>query len=572
MHSTSRVLICDPIHQDGLNALRQVADVDIRLGLSAVDLQQCIGDYHALIVGPKRRIAERTIENGYKLRVIGRAGARLDGIDVSSARAMGIAVCHSPSSSAIAIAEHALSHMLLLAMKAAQHNPATSLGLAGKTLGIIGFGGIGQQVAQRALAFAMRVIVNQPRLTSELALGTTEHVDLIDLLRQADFVTLHVPHRQGRRSLIGAEELALMKETACLINTGHTDLVDDGALLEALRSGRVAGAAIPDLPEHIPHSPTAQAVRQHERVIQVPHATRILGNKKREAALSVVQQIIEVLQTPRPSDTLSLEVVPSQLVIPHEQIDDKRVARLMGRLEEDGRLVNPPVVTYWQGKYIVLDGATRSTALKRLNFPHVIVQVVNAEHDKYSLHTWYHVISSQLTVADLFAHLAPIEGLKLSPLQADDIPLVFRNDRALCYFQDKNKEATLAEVEPGADKLAVMNALVASYTAWGEVERTLLTDLPRLRAQFPEMVSVAVFPQFTPETVFNVASRGDLLPAGLTRFLIPGRILRLNADLTHLKTNEPLVAKRAWFNQFLEEKLAHSKVRYYQEPVVLLDE
>jgi hypothetical protein len=99
-----------------------------------------------------------------------------------------------------------------------------------------------------------------------------------------------------------------------------------------------------------------------------------------------------------------------------------------------------------------------------------------------------------------------------------------------------------------------------------------VTDLPRLLAQFPHLQAVAVFPQFKPEEVFDAASGGEFLPAGLTRFVIPGRILRLNADLRRLKADEPLSAKRAWFNQFLAEKLARSRLRYYQEPVILLDE
>jgi hypothetical protein len=114
--------------------------------------------------------------------------------------------------------------------------------------------------------------------------------------------------------------------------------------------------------------------------------------------------------------------------------------------------------------------------------------------------------------------------------------------------------------------------LVARYTAWGQVERTLLTSLSRLVAQFPRLSGVAIYPQFKPETVFTVARRGDLLPAGLTRFVIPGRILRLNADLERLRADEPLAAKRAWFNRFLQEKMARSRLRYYEEPVLLLDE
>ena len=130
----------------------------------------------------------------------------------------------------------------------------------------------------------------------------------------------------------------------------------------------------------------------------------------------------------------------------------------------------------------------------------------------------------------------------------------------------------LAEIEPDTPRLAVLNAIVDTYNAWGVVERTLLTDIDRLVAQFPKLVAVAVFPQFTPEAVFDAAANGDLLPAGLTRFVIPGRILRLNADLSRLKRDEPLAEKRSWFNEFLAGKLSRSRLRVYQEPVVLLDE
>ena len=117
-----------------------------------------------------------------------------------------------------------------------------------------------------------------------------------------------------------------------------------------------------------------------------------------------------------------------------------------------------------------------------------------------------------------------------------------------------------------------MNALVALYTTWGTVERTLLTTQDRLLAQFPELTAVAIFPQFAPEDVFEVATQGKLLPAGLTRFIIPGRILRVNADLERLKREESTADKQRWFHGFLEHKLAQSRLRYYQEPVILLDE
>jgi hypothetical protein len=355
------------------------------------------------------------------------------------------------------------------------------------------------------------------------------------------------------------------------VNTGHTDLVDEAALFKALVDGRLAGASLPELPAHL-DDPVAHQLRQLPQVWVVPHISTIIGSQQRDMALTVAEQIAAILRTSQVQETLSLELVPTELVIPHEQIDEKRVGRLMTRLEADGRLVNPPVTAFWEGKYIVLDGATRSTAFKRLGYPHVIVQVVDASRDDYELHTWYHAISSEEPFASLQNHLQPIAHLNLTPLAADQLQGIFNDPQTLCFFLDREGKATLAQVAPGGNKLQVMNELVASYTAWGQVERTLLTDLSRLLAQFPQMAAVGIFPQFKPETVFNVASRGDLLPAGLTRFIIPGRILRLNADLERLKRDEPLAEKRAWFNQFLEEKLARSRLRYYQEPVILLDE
>lgn len=569
--SQPRILVCEQIGAEAMASLQQFAQVDVLLEPDRETLQNEIGQYEALIVGEKTRVSGRVIEQAYKLRAIGCTGTNLDNIDVSSARAFALTLCYHPSSNAVAVAEHTLSRMLILASR----DDELGSSLAGKTLGIVGFGRIGRQVAQRALAFEMRVIVNQPRLTPELALEAgVIATDLVDLLREADFVTLHVPFKLETQTLIGAKELALMKPTAYLINTAHTELVNDEALLEALDAGHLAGAALASFES--PMGETQQRpiapLKQHPRVVPARHVTEFMKGNRQDAAAAVCQQIATLFKVKPPSETLSLEVVPTEQVTPHEQIDDKRVARLMQSLEKDERLVNPPITVYWQGRYIILDGATRFTAMKRLGFPTVIVQIADTTREGFALHTWYHAISADRPITALFDHLRQIEHLSLTRLPTEAIVNVFRQEDVLCYFLDRQGEATVAQVKAPGDKLAVMNKLVASYTDWGQVERTLLTDTSRLLGQFPQMVAVAIFPQFTPETVFDVASRGDFLPAGLTRFVIPGRILRLNADLKRLKQDEPLAVKRAWFNEFLEGKLTRSQHRYYQEPVVLLDE
>ena len=572
--SLPRILLSTPIEPQALAALSAVGEVDHVPNTEEETLIPRIADYQALIVGPGQRVDAHVIKYGYNLKAIGSLDSHLNTIDVSMARALGIEVCYAPDSRAVTIAEHTVGRLLVLADRFADGH------LAGKTLGLIGYGLVGRLVAQRAAAFDMRILANQPRLTPELALAPGVHAtDLFDLLRQSDFISLHVPFREETEAIIGKEELALMKQSALLVNTGHTDLIDDTALLQALQTASIAGAALSSLPAVVRQpSPASIAVRRHPRVIVAPHVSAVLDDQRRDTAMQVVRQVANAVQTRRTSETLNLEIVPVELVVPHEYIDQKRVSRLMERLEDDGRLVNPPITTFWKGRYVILDGATRYSSLQRLGYPYIIVQVVDEAQAGFQLHTWYHAIAAdsetgtQPPFDDLVAELRRIDGLSLRPLAADEARAALEQPSSLCYFLERDGRLTLAEVALGASRLAVMNAIVDTYNAWGNVERTLLTDVDRLLAQFPQLVAVAVFPQFAPPEVFDAAARGELLPAGLTRFVIPGRILRLNADLDRLKRDEPLGEKRAWFNEFLSGKLSRSRLRYYQEPVVLLDE
>ncbi len=384
-----RVLVIDELDQLALDSLSDVADVDVKLNLAREDLLQSVRDYQVLIVGPQQRIDSQVIKYGFRLRIIGCASSHLDNIDVSAARDMGIHVCYVPGGNAVAIAEHTLARLLMLASRFGDGR------LAGKTLGLIGYGHVSQQVAQRAKAFDMIVVANQPRLTPELAYSTeVKAMDLVELLTSADFVSLHVPFTSETQAIIGASELAQMKETAYLVNTGHTELVDEVALLHGLESGRIAGAAISVLPNEVGIvDPVSIKLRRHGRTIVSAHVTSIIDQQRPNLTLKVTQEIVSLLESKQASEALSLELVPIDQVVLHEHIDDKRVERLMGRLEEDGQLVNPPITTYWKGQYVVLDGATRSASFRRLGYRYTIVQVVNAQQAGFELHTWYHTIS-----------------------------------------------------------------------------------------------------------------------------------------------------------------------------------
>ncbi|MCA9874334.1 MAG: hypothetical protein KC441_11785, partial [Anaerolineales bacterium] len=507
-----RVLVYDAVDAHCLDCLCEVADVDVQPDLTEAEFMACIGSYDALIAGPPHRLMGRMIERGYRLQAIGYAASRLDNVDVSAARAMGIEVFNAPASSAVAIAEQTLSQLLLLANRFGNGR------LAGKTLGLIGFGRIGQQVAQRARAFNMRVLANQPRLTPELALASgVQAVDLLELLREADFVSLHLPFNAETKTILGPTEIGAMKPNACLINTGHAELLDNGALLDALGNGRLAGAALFVHPSEMPDALDTAAIllRQHSRVLTTPYQTTIIDSNHADAIREICEHITDVLSAEQASSLLSLQVVPIDKVSPHEEVDDKRVARLMAAIGKNPQLIDPPIAVQWNGRYVILDGATRFTSFKRLGFEHMIFQIVDTTPESFTLHTWYHAISCELPFTDLLVNLQQLDGIQFEELLPGKTQSIFQDKSVLCYFLARNGRITLAKTAPGAAHLHVMNDLVASYTNWGTVERTLLTDLPRLLEQFPRLTAVAVFPQFAPETIFDVASRGGFVPAGL---------------------------------------------------------
>jgi threo-3-hydroxy-L-aspartate ammonia-lyase len=571
-----RILVCVDLPEPALELLQQTGEVDLLETPLEDELLAVIDRYHAVVVGPSTRLSGQVIEYGFRLRVIVTVSSSPRNVDVSAARAQGIAVHYVPDGRAVSVAEHTVGLMLQLS----ESGPDAVAGepkhqLAGRTLGLIGYGKVGRQVARRALAFEMAVLVNQPRLTPELALEEHLHsVDLPELLQQSNFISLHVPVKSETEALIGQRELALVKPGAYLINTVHTDLIGDEALIEALNSGRLAGAALARFPPEAPSSEArpSPGLMAHPAVLSARHISTFDSGERTGAVLETIRRAVEVLREQRPTESLSLAVVPVDQLAPHEAVDESRVVRLMERLRVDGRLMNPPLVAAWRGKYVVLDGATRHMALKRLGFDHVVAQVVSAEMGNFSLHTWYHVISGPAGPAVLLAELGKTAGLKLTSLAQSETRDALGRHASLCYFQARDGSCTLASLADGADPVGVMNEMVGRYMAWGRVERTLSTNLDILTGQFPELVAIAVYPQFVAENVFDLAVAGGRLPAGLTRFVVPGRVLRLNADLARLKSQEPLAAKRAWLEQFVHEKLARNRMRYYQEPVILLDE
>jgi len=290
---------------------------------------------------------------------------------------------------------------------------------------------------------------------------------------------------------------------------------------------------------------------------------------------------ITFLRQPHGGYDLTLRVAPLSQVVPHEHYHARRVDDLTARLLADGRLINPPIVAQQGEKFVVLDGATRLTAMRQLNFPYVVVQVVDLDPDKaqhkIELTSWNHVLFGG-KLADLLAALRDVPGLRLAPVLLDNAGREELSGDTLGSLTTADGESfvleTLSRSAVAMDELwlHVLNDVVECYGQWGNVERTLSSDVLGLRTQFPNFAALVTFPRFTPQMILAIAAQGRTVPAGITRFVIPGRILRLNVPLEKLVADEPLAAKQAWLDDLIREKLHARQVRFYEEPVVLLDE
>ena len=300
-----KVLVADTIAPEGVEVLRTEAEVDIKKGLSPKELVATVGEYEALVVRSETKVTSEVIAAGARLQVIARAGIGVDNIDLEAATGAGIAVVNAPVGNTVAAAEHTMALMLALArnIPQAQHSleqgkweRSSFLGVQvrDRVLGIVGLGRVGSEVARRAQAFGMTVVVYDPFVAPDYAgaLGV-ELLSLEALLARADIVTLHTPLTDSTQHLIGRAEFNKMKAGARLINVARGELVDEDALLKALDDGRLDGAALDVFASEPPgHSPLIG----HPKVVATPHLGASTEEAQRDVAIEVAEQVLVVLR------------------------------------------------------------------------------------------------------------------------------------------------------------------------------------------------------------------------------------------------------------------------------------
>jgi D-3-phosphoglycerate dehydrogenase len=297
------VLICDPIDAEGVRKLEGAGfTVDVKPIISSEELKRTVSNYDVVIVRSRTKVTKEIIEAGTQLKLIGRVGVGLDNVDLKAAEEKGIKVINTPEAPAEAVAELALGLTLSLARKIPQADHAMKEGkwikskltgweLKGKTLGTVGLGNIGERVAKLAKAFGMNILITKrtpptPALLKELE---AEFVPLSELLKRSDIVTIHIPYTAETRHMIGEKELQLMKKSAYLINTSRGPIIDENALLKALQSEKLKGAAL-DVYELEP--PRDWTLMRLPNVVCTPHIGAETEEAQKTGAILMADKVI----------------------------------------------------------------------------------------------------------------------------------------------------------------------------------------------------------------------------------------------------------------------------------------
>ncbi|MBI4773555.1 MAG: phosphoglycerate dehydrogenase [Deltaproteobacteria bacterium] len=320
-----KILISDSMAMEGVELIRQtgVIEADNRPGLPPDELLRIIGDYDGLIIRSATKVTAEVIESAGKLKVVGRGGIGLDNVDIPAATKKGVVVMNTPEGNAVTTAEHAISMLLALSRNIPQATASMKNGkwekkkfqgkeVFNKTLGVVGLGKIGSIVANRALGLKMRVIASDPYLKPESAASMgLQLVTMDQLLQESDYVTLHVPRTPQTVNLIDREALSKMKPGAMIINCARGGIVNEEALIEALRSGRLRGAA---LDVFVAEPPVGSPLLDLENVICTPHLGASTEEAQRNVSIGIAEQMVDYLINGTVKNAVNVPSVSGELL------------------------------------------------------------------------------------------------------------------------------------------------------------------------------------------------------------------------------------------------------------------
>jgi len=269
-----------------------------------------------------------------------------------------------------------------------------------------------------------------------------------------------------------------------------------------------------------------------------------------------------------------LEILPVANMVVHEWHDEQRTPPLIARFRQSGVCRNPPIVTSLQDssqRYMVLDGANRITAFRQMGIPHSVVQVVGADDAGLKLYNWNHVIWGWDS-SELFSTLAQLSDINLVRSEGGMPDLVRESGLAMMQTAQGDLYTICTSVEAFEQRVGILNTIVDSYKDQAKLDRTNEWSVVRLKAIYPDLCGLVIFPHFEIHQVLSLVAKGCLLPAGITRFMISPRVLHLNYPIDEMAAEKTLEEKNATLQRFIQERIAEKGVRYYAEATYLFDE
>ena len=440
-----KVLIADKLSKVGVDWLQQQSDVEVTVkpGLPPEELAKLVGQFDGMIIRSGVQVTAEVLAEPGSLRAIARAGVGVDNVDLPAATRAGVLVMNTPDANTISTAELTIGLMLTLARNVLTASTSLSAGkwerskfvgtqLAGKTLGIVGLGRVGKAVAKRALAMDMKVLAYDPFFSGDTALAGQVRVlgSLDELLPQVDYLTLHTPGGAKTKGMIGPEQLARMKPSACVVNCARGGIVDEAALAQALNDGTIAGAAV-DV--YTAEPPTDQTLLQARNIVATPH----LGASTKEAQLAVsveaVRVVMNYLATGEAANVVNVAGVVTTM--------DEQTRPLVDLARRAGAMLSPlcaggikqVILTYHtdQAKELA-ETLTRFFLIDVLQ-PHLdeSLNLINVMH----LAAERGLAVNQVKPLDVDPQGAVLSASVCSPLEAHSISMSRRNDGDPCVLK-----------------------------------------------------------------------------------------------------------------------------------------
>ncbi len=507
----TRILLCDGVEQSCLNILASEGfEVDEKPKLKNEELLACIGDYDAMVVRSATKVTMEVLAKATRLKVVGRAGAGVDNIDVDAATRRGVLVMNTPGGNTISTAEHTLSLILAMARNIPQAAHSLREGkwerkafvgteLCGKTIGIVGVGKVGKEVAVRCRAFDMTILAYDPLLLPETA--ARESIELVsfeELIRRSDIITVHTPLNDDTMGLIGAKQLEQCKEGVRIVNCARGGIVDEAALLDALQSGKVSGAAL-DVFEHEP--PKQSALVEHPRVIATPHLGASTGEAQDKVARQIGKQIADYFKERGIAGAVNGEAI--QFSTRPELKPFVTLAEIIGTIHAqimEGSLKGIGVT--WSGEVLSDSGELIISAVLKGMLTHLLTEPVNLINAR--------AVASELGIAvtehrepahPVYTHLVTVEctstrhrrvlagtvfgGAHVRLVRIDEFGLEVNPEGYLLLYRNVDKPGMLAAV---GSKLASAGINIAGLSLGREGPGKMAQTVINVDSAIPEEI------------------------------------------------------------------------------------